>query len=74
MPDRVAVLGERVLAEGWALAGARVLAAETPTEVRAAWAGLPTNVAVVLLTPAAAAALGPVPTDGERPLIVVMPS
>ena len=52
MPDRVAVLGERILAEGWALAGARVLAAETPTEVRAAWAALPTDVAVVLLTPA----------------------
>ena len=36
---RVAVLGERALVEGWALGGARVLPADSPEQVRTAWAG-----------------------------------
>ena len=70
---RVAVLGERALVEGWALGGARVLAADSPEQVRAAWAGLGSEVAVVLLTPAAARALGAGPDQRSAPLTVVLP-
>jgi vacuolar-type H+-ATPase subunit F/Vma7 len=71
--DRVAVLGERALVEGYALGGARVLPADSPGEVRAAWAALAPDVAVVLVTPAAAGALGAPPVAGRRPLLVVLP-
>jgi vacuolar-type H+-ATPase subunit F/Vma7 len=80
---RVAVLGERALVEGYALGGARVLPADSPEEVRAAWATLAPDVAVLLLTPAAAGVLGPSPAAagvpgpspvaGRRPLLVVLP-
>jgi hypothetical protein len=53
----VAVLGERPLVEGFALAGALVVAAGTAEEVRAGWRALPPDVALVVVTPAAAAAL-----------------
>ncbi len=66
----VAVLGEAVLVEPYALAGARVLPAGTPAEVRAAWRDLADDVLVVLLTPAASAALGD-PADG--PMTAVLP-
>jgi vacuolar-type H+-ATPase subunit F/Vma7 len=58
---RLAVLGERVRVEGYALAGAMVCPADDPAEVRAAWRDLPPDVAVVILTPAAARALGGAP-------------
>ena len=48
---RVAVLGERVRVQGFALAGARRARPTTPAEVRAAWASLADDVAVVVLTP-----------------------
>jgi len=70
---RVAVLGERAVVEGWALGGARVLPADSPAQVRTAWAGLSDDVAVVLLTPAAAQVLGPGPVDRAGPLTVVLP-
>jgi vacuolar-type H+-ATPase subunit F/Vma7 len=69
--DRVAVLGERALVEGYALGGARVLPADSAEEVRVAWAALAPDVAVLLVTPAAAAALGSV--TRRRPLLVVLP-
>ena len=72
--DRVAVLGERALVEGYALGGARVVPAESPAEVLAAWAALPGDVAVVVLTPAAARVLGPPAAGSRRPLRVVLPS
>jgi vacuolar-type H+-ATPase subunit F/Vma7 len=70
---RVAVLGERAVVEGWALGGARVLPADSPEQVRAAWSGLAADVAVVLLTPAAARALEPGSADRPGPLTVVLP-
>lgn len=70
---RVAVLGERALVEGWALGGARVLPADSPEQVRTAWAGVGADVAVVLLTPAAARALDAGTADRSRPLTVVLP-
>ena len=69
---RVAVVGERLRVQGFALAGAVVVPAEEAAETRAAWRGLSEDVAVVVLTPAAAAALAPVLPDGRR-LTVVMP-
>ena len=69
---RVAVVGEQVRVQGYALAGAQVLVAEDAPAVRAAWASLDGDVAVVVLTDRAAAALG---DELERrwPLTVVMP-
>ena len=72
---RVAAIGAPVRVDGLALAGVLVLPAEDDHEVGARWAALPEDVAVVLLTPQAAAALPPdQATDGSpRPLTVVMP-
>ena len=70
---RVAVLGEEVSVQGYALAGAVVLVAEDVGAARAAWNGLADDVAVVILTPAAADALGPERVAGLHPLAVVMP-
>lgn len=69
--SRIAVLGERVAVEGFGLAGASVVVAEGAEAVRAAWRALPTDVAVVVLTRAADAAL-PVRAPGG-PLTVVLP-
>lgn len=55
---KVVVLGEEVHVRPFALAGAQIRAAEEPAAVRAAWASLKDDVAVVILTPAAEAALG----------------
>lgn len=66
----VAAIGEEVLVAGLGLAGVQVLPAEQPEAVRAAWRQLPDGVALVVLTPAAAAALGELPPDR---LAVVLP-
>ncbi|MEU1799458.1 hypothetical protein [Streptomyces sp. NPDC019937] len=58
---------------GLALAGVTVVAAEEPDAVREAWRSLPPGTALVILTPAAADALGPGPLQGVRPLTVVLP-
>lgn len=67
-------LGESALVEGFGLAGATVMCADDPDSVRRAWASLPDDVAVVLLTAEAAAVL----SDSEPPrgelLTAVMPS
>lgn len=70
----VVVLGEWGAVEGYALGGAHVVPAGSDDAVRAAWLALPDDVEVVVLTPAAAAALGPERTREPRPLSVVMPS
>lgn len=72
---RVAAIGEEVRVEGFALAGAVAFAADDPTAVRAAFAALPDDIAIVVLTPAAAAALrGQRPSrPGREPLTVVLP-
>ncbi len=66
-------IGEAVRVEGFALGGATVLVAEDPAAVRRAWESLPSDVAVVVLTPKAAAALadGSVPVEGV--LTAIMP-
>lgn len=54
---KVVAVGERVRIEGFALAGVLTFTAEEPAGVAAAWQALPDDVAVVVLTPAAAAAV-----------------
>lgn len=71
---RVAALGEQLRIQGFGLAGALVVAAENPDAVGLAWRDLPADVALVILTPAAARALGPALPDGPPDrLSVVIP-
>ncbi|SFF99359.1 ATP synthase F subunit [Streptomyces mirabilis] len=70
---RVAAIGERTRVAGLALAGVTVLVAEEPESVRRAWQDLPRDVALVIVTPAAADILGPALLDGARPLTAVLP-
>ncbi len=70
---RAAVIGEAVRTAGFALAGAVVLAAENQEEAHAAWRELPTDIAVLVLTPRAAAWLGEEPQPRRDVLVVVMP-
>jgi vacuolar-type H+-ATPase subunit F/Vma7 len=67
----VAVIGEEVLVRGFGLAGARVLPAEDPAAVRAAWQELPGEVVLVILTRPAAAALAG--RDRDERLVAVLP-
>ena len=69
---RIAAIGERAAIEGFGLAGVLVCAARTPAEVLAQWRSLPPDVALVILTPAAAPAV-PARTPGALPLTAVMP-
>jgi vacuolar-type H+-ATPase subunit F/Vma7 len=70
----VAALGEQLRVQGFGLAGALVLEADTPEAAEAAWRDLPADVVLVILTPAAARALAPQLPDGPRDrLAVVMP-
>lgn len=67
---RIAVLGAEAEIIGFALAGALVCPAEDPAGITAAWAELPADVAVVVLTAEAARVLGDA-TAGR--LVTVMP-
>ncbi len=69
----VAVIGTQPDVAGFALAGACVYPAEHADEVRAAWRALPDAVTVVILTEAAASALGADRTAPTAPLTVVLP-
>ena len=69
-----AVIGDGVRIAGFALGGATVIPATAPDDVRHAWATLPVDVAVVVLTPDAAAALGSAIERTDNVLSVVMPS
>ncbi len=71
--SEVAAIGAVTEVGGFALAGARVLPADTAGQVRAAWETLPEAVGVVILTAAAADALGPDRVARAVPLTVVMP-
>lgn len=73
---RVLVIGERARVAGFALAGADVRPADDAAAVSRAWPTDISDVAVVVLTPQAAAILGSqlaqAPTP-SRPLLVVLP-
>ena len=71
--SRVVALGEPIRAQGFALAGALHVPAEEPEAVRRAWEALPDDIAVGVLTPAAARALGERRLAPSAPLTVVMP-
>lgn len=71
----IAAIGSRPRVQGFALAGALVVAAETPDAVRSAWDGLDTDVVLVILTPSAAAALaGRLDDLSATRLTAVMPA
>lgn len=70
---RIAVLGERARVEGYALGGALAVPADGPEEVEACWDGLGAEVAVVVLTRAAAEVLGDRTRRRPGVLTVVMP-
>ena len=71
--SRLAVIGTRPAVDGFALAGAMVIEAADAAQARAAWAALPADVAIVVLTPVAAAAVPDPPPRPGAPLRVVMP-
>jgi vacuolar-type H+-ATPase subunit F/Vma7 len=68
--SRIAVLGESPRVDGWALAGAVVVPAAGSEAVQRAWDGLPGDVEVVIVTPAAAGELG---DRTNSRLVVVLP-
>jgi vacuolar-type H+-ATPase subunit F/Vma7 len=68
----VAAVGELARIGGFALAGVRTAPAETPDEVRRAW-GAAAGAAVVILTRAAADAVGESRFAASAPLSVVLP-
>jgi len=49
-----AVIGEPLAVEGWALAGVLVYPADSHGEAAAAWAALPSDTALVIMTASAA--------------------
>jgi vacuolar-type H+-ATPase subunit F/Vma7 len=71
--NRIGALGETAKVEGFALAGALVFAADQSAEVDAAWTQLPDDLAVLILTPVAAAHLDTRLGDRPHLLSVVMP-
>jgi vacuolar-type H+-ATPase subunit F/Vma7 len=54
---RIAAIGEHERVRGFAFAGVHVVGAEDPDAARGAWRALPADVGLVILTPAAQAAL-----------------
>jgi vacuolar-type H+-ATPase subunit F/Vma7 len=71
--SRVAVLGEQAEVGGYELAGALVLTAEEPADVRAAWSRLPEDAVVVVVTARAAKALTEELEAPGPPFVAVLP-
>jgi vacuolar-type H+-ATPase subunit F/Vma7 len=71
--SRVAAIGEEARLAGYALAGAQVHAAGDDRSARAAWGSLDEEVACLILTPAAHAALAPLLEERPRMLWAVVP-
>lgn len=69
----VAAIGAAPQIGGFALAGARVYPVDTAEQARQAWRGMPGTVAVVILTDAAASAIGADRTATQAPLTIVLP-
>lgn len=70
----VAVIGAPELVSGFRLAGARAYVVRDAEEARATWQQLPPTVAVVLLSAAAADAIGEATGARGAPLTVRLPS
>jgi len=71
---RIVALGSALSVDGFALAGAEPVHAEFDDEVRRCWETLPDDTALVILTPAADAALGSRRRSRPHVLTVVMPA
>ncbi|MEY9951616.1 hypothetical protein [Leifsonia sp. EB34] len=70
----VIAVGERSALEGLPLAGVALRAAETPDEARETWQSISQMDAIVILTPASAAAIGAHPErETSGPMTVVLP-
>jgi hypothetical protein len=69
----IAVIGEAVRTRGFGLAGAVVYETTGSADAVRAWEGLSAGVAVLILTPAAALALGSRTATDRGPYVVVMP-
>jgi vacuolar-type H+-ATPase subunit F/Vma7 len=72
-PNEVVAIGPEPMIVGWALTGVRLCPAQTATEIRTAWQGLPPSTAVVILAPEAAEVLGTSIEATGAPLTVVLP-
>jgi len=70
---RVAAIGAEPAVQGFGLAGAMVCAADDVPAVLAAWHDLPSDIAVVVVTAAAARALPPDAFDRDWPMVAVLP-
>ncbi len=71
--SRLAVIGETLRVQGYALAGAVVCAADDEADVLQAWRALPGDVVVIVLTARAAGWLGDELARRPGLLPVVMP-
>ncbi|MGZ4142684.1 MAG: V-type ATP synthase subunit F [Actinomycetota bacterium] len=71
--SRIVAVGEEVHVMGFRLGGARVVPAEDAAAVMRAWESLADDASVVILTCAAADALGERVAERPRVLTVVMP-
>jgi vacuolar-type H+-ATPase subunit F/Vma7 len=71
--SRIAALGERSRIQGYSIAGVEAVAVDTADDTVTAWQMLPRDVAVLILTPQAAAVLAD--RMHERPdlLVTVLP-
>ena len=69
----IAAIGAGRAIEGFVLAGASVIIAETDEDVRASWNALDPDVGLVILTPAADLALQSHRINRPHTLTVVMP-
>lgn len=72
--SEVVVIGDEARVRGYGLVGARVVPAVTPEEARAAWASLPEDPGLVILSPEAADALGEQLASQPWLVWTVMPS
>jgi vacuolar-type H+-ATPase subunit F/Vma7 len=72
--SRVVAIGERELVDGYGLAGVQVLPASGATAVRRAFAKVEGDAGLLILTPAAEAALTTRLADARRLVWVVLPA
>ena len=70
--SNIVAIGEPERVRGFAFAGVQVAATEDPQAVRVAWRALAPEAALVILTPAAHAALQAELEAREQPLCAVM--
>ena len=72
--SRVVAIGERELVDGYGLAGVQVLPVADAASARRAFAEVENDAGLVILTPAAAAALGRRLAEARRLVWVVLPA